>query len=366
MVLSEDKLFINSGLYFKGDIPSGNQAWQSPSNIALIKYWGKRAVQLPCNPSISFTLSEALTETVLEYAQAKQNTGQLTFYLEGKTNEYFAKKTRKWFSTLLPVFPFVGQLDFTIRSKNTFPHSAGIASSASGISALALCLCAIERQYFDTLQDDSVFFKKASYVSRLGSGSACRSLFGGLVIWGKTNTVAEASDYYGMALTKNIYPGFFNYRDTILIVDSESKIVSSRTGHALMNDNPFAKTRFRQANVNLKKLLVAMRDGDNNSFIKIIELEALSLHAMMMTSLPYYLLMKPETLSIIEKIFIFRKDTGLPVGFTLDAGPNVHLLYPESVETEVHDFVSGELRGLLENGYYIHDRVGKGPAKLVL
>ncbi len=357
-----ENIYHTTDNVFTGEIPSGETAWKSPSNIALIKYWGKRSVQLPMNPSLSFTLNNAVTETKMRFSPKKGDDFEIMFFFEGKRNETFEKKTHAFFDRITSIFPFIKQFDFEIYSQNSFPHSAGIASSASGMSALALCLCDMERKYFNPTLDNEEFYKKASFVARLGSGSASRSLFGGVTVWGKTAAVPGSSDYYAVPV-KDIDPLFENYRNTILIVDAGTKKVSSSAGHSLMNNNPFAEVRFKQARKNMKTLLRALKTGDIDTFINITESEALTLHALMMTSNPYYLLMKPATLSVIEKITGYRKETGIPVAFTLDAGPNVHLLYPDKYYKQVNEFVNNVLRKHLTNGTFVDDKVGKGPEK---
>jgi diphosphomevalonate decarboxylase len=140
--------------------------------------------------------------------------------------------------------------------------------------------------------------------------------------------------------------------------------VSSTVGHDLMHDHPFAKKRFDQAHENLTKLQAVFKDGNLKSFIEIVESEALTLHAMMMTSVPYFILMKPNTLEIINRIWAFRESSNTNVCFTLDAGANVHVLYPESEKEEVFQFIKNELVAYCENGQYICDRIGFGAKKL--
>ena len=356
-------IYINPKLVFE-EIPTGKTGWSSPSNIALVKYWGKTGEQIPANPSLSFTLSKSLTETTIEFSPALGNESVVEFLFEGISNEKFAEKTKIFFNKIVDVFPFITQLDFKIHSKNTFPHSAGIASSASGMSVIALALCEIERKYFNTFTSDEEFFQKASYVARLGSGSACRSVYGGLVSWGEIEGLESSSNLFGSKLTENINPVFETFHDSILIVDSGQKIVSSTVGHDLMNTNPFSDKRFEQAKTNISNLLEIVRTGELEEFVKIVELEALSLHSMMMTSSPYFLLMKPNTISIIDKIWEFRKDTGKQVCFTLDAGPNVHLLYPDENKDKVISFIESDLLKLTVNNTVIHDKVGNGPEKI--
>lgn len=344
----------------------GSVGWDSPSNIALIKYWGKKDMQIPCNPSISFTLKNAKTSTQLDYQNKLGEKPQVKLFLDQEEKPNFIPKIQQFLERIKPLCSFVGEFDFTIHSSNTFPHSAGIASSASGMSALALCICSIEQSLFNTLQSDKAFYQKASYLARLGSGSACRSLYGGIVSWGETTSIFESSDLYGSNISENVHDVFKNYRDTILIVDEAEKKVSSTVGHGLMDKNPFSEKRFEQAHANLDNILPIMKSGEENDFLSIVESEALSLHAMMMTSDPYFLLMRPNTLNIIEKIFAFRNETNIPVGFTLDAGPNVHLLYAQKNETEINKFINAELKQFLHDFCYLSDEVGQGPVKKAL
>jgi diphosphomevalonate decarboxylase len=150
--------------------------------------------------------------------------------------------------------------------------------------------------------------------------------------------------------------------DSILIVESGAKKVSSSVGHGMMEKNPFAPARFSQARENLRLLRRALEEGDWPLFIEVMEEEALSLHAMMLSSRPGYMLMEPGTVSIIQKVRMFRKETGSLVGFTLDAGANVHLIYSGEAEKEISAFIASELLPHCENNKAIHDRMGKGPA----
>ncbi len=151
------------------------------------------------------------------------------------------------------------------------------------------------------------FNKKASFLARLGSGSACRSIEGDLIVWGKHKEIEGSSDLFGVKYPYEVHENFKNYQDTILLVDKGEKQVSSTVGHNLMHGHPFADERFKQAHDNLSKLIVILKTGDLKAFIEIVESEALTLHAMMMTSMPYFILMKPNTLEIINKIWKFRE-----------------------------------------------------------
>lgn len=342
----------------------GRVAWKSPSNIALVKYWGKYGLQLPQNASISFTLDQAYTQMSVQYRSKEQsdNSIDLKFLFEGKEQPKFKEKIEKFLHSILSHFPFLTDLELTIESENSFPHSTGIASSASSMSALALCLCEIESKHFKEMSEEE-FYKKSSIIARLGSGSACRSVFPRLAMWGKLDSVADSSNEYAIPVSEGIDPIFSTFRDSIFIVSAEEKSVSSRAGHALMEGNPYAEARYLQANQHVSEIIQAMKDGDLEKWGNIVEKEALTLHALMMASEPPYILMHPNTLKVIEKIRSFRKEKNVPVYFTLDAGPNIHILYPEHVKDIITHFIHEELVYLCENSRVIHDYVGEGPKK---
>ena len=372
-----EKIWLNEA--FKGEVPNdfhGKVGWASPSNIALVKYWGKRGKQLPQNQSISFTLSECRSETFVEFEKSEKFGFQ--FFFEGKENPAFGTKIEKFLIDNQAFFPFINQLNLKVKSRNTFPHSSGIASSASSMSAFVMGLIELEsllvglstssRALVDSVPEPvegPINLQKASYFSRLASGSAARSVFPKMALWGATNGYQSSSDEYAISLADDIHPVFMTYHDSILIVSGETKSVSSRAGHALMEGNPYAPARYAQANENNKNLLAALKSGDLDTFINITESEALQLHALMMCSNPSFILMKPNTLNLINEIREFREETKIPLCFTLDAGPNVHLLYPEQEADKVEYYIKTVLADYCDRERWIADRVGDGPKKLL-
>ena len=344
----------------------GQIIWRSPSNIAIVKYWGKHGRQLPQNPNLSLTLASSVTETVLQYKWKEEagNDISLEFSFHQEPNEAFRTKIVDYLQSLLPIYPFLNQLEFNIQSGNSFPHSAGIASSASAMSALVLCLCSLEDALFDSLNDPDEFDQKASYMARLASGSACRSIFPHAAVWGETPDIEGSSDEFAVPIGDEIDPVFKTFHDDILIVSGEEKSVSSRAGHALMDGNVYAAPRYTQARKRLTTLLDAMKAGDVETFGKIAEDEALTLHALMMCSNPSYMLMKAGSLEIIEKVREYRKETGHPVYFSLDAGPNIHLLYPAEIIHDVRAFIDDHLKQHCQDESVLGDWVGEGPEEL--
>lgn len=350
---------------YSTNIEKGIFKWSAPSNIALVKYWGKKENQIPANPSISFTLNNCKTITELSFEKKAKPSDGFSFDLlfEGKPKEDFKPKIQKFFERISGYLPFLKEYHFTIDTQNTFPHSSGIASSASGMAALSMNLMSLER-ILNPEMTEEYFYQKASFLARLGSGSACRSIKGSVVAWGNSESISGSSDLFGVEFPNAIHQNFQNYQDTILLVDKGEKQVSSTVGHDLMHNHPFAERRFEQAHENLSKLKGVLENGNLEEFIKIVESEALTLHAMMMTSMPYFILMKPNTLEIINKIWKFRSETQIPVCFTLDAGANVHVLYPENVGETVLQFIKDELVVFCQNRQYICDVIGNGVEQL--
>src|SRR5688572_24541882 len=204
---------------YANSLEKGSFEWSAPSNIALVKYWGKKENQIPANPSISFTLHNCKTITKLGF-EKQENTGDFSFdfFFEGKPKEDFRPKIQKFFQRIEAYLPFLKDYHFVIDTQNTFPHSSGIASSASGMAAMAMNLMSLERQLNPAMADD-YFYSKASFLARLGSGSACRSVKGEVVVWGEHKGFPESSDLFGAPFPYTVHDTFKNYQDTILLVD---------------------------------------------------------------------------------------------------------------------------------------------------
>jgi diphosphomevalonate decarboxylase len=318
--------------------------WVSPANIAFVKYWGKKGHQLPANPSVSMTLKNCFTKTQVKFIPSEKLEVELK--LSGMLEPKFAEKIEKYLISL--EFDWIHKLKFEIQTENSFPHGTGIASSASGLSAFVLCLTEYMYHALDLAQEQD-FYKRASFLSRLASGSACRSVFGGFVSWG------EESDEFGSQF--NVHEKFLQLKDTVLVISGKEKEISSRQGHSRMNEHPFAAARFAQAKLNYQEMKAALISGDEETMGRLLESEALSLHAMMMTSPDSYTLLRPNSLLAMEKVREFRVHTGLPVYFTLDAGPNLHLIHPES--SVIKNWIEKDLKPLCEK--VLFDEIGGGP-----
>ena len=320
-----------------------------------MKYWGKCGVQLPCNTNFSFTLKHCQTFTKVCFTARERGQKSAELWFEGKQTPRFLPKVELFLKRASLLYPWVNQLHLSIETKNSFPHSAGLASSASSMAALALCLMHFQREFFGGVgkgtESEADFFKESSRLARLGSGSACRSLFAPAAFWEKEGEFASPFE---------VHPTFRHLGDAILIVDREEKPLSSSAGHAQMRGHPFARARYRQAQKHWQQLVQALATGDFARFAEICEAEAHSLHALISTAPGGEILWRPQSLAIMREIGRKRKE-GLPVCYTLDAGPNVHLLFPGEYRARVLDFVKNTLFPLLPTGYWIDDCIGEGP-----
>lgn len=327
---------------------------KSPSNIAIVKYWGKKGFQLPANPSISFTLDDIFTQT--EIILKDKNTREdfeIVFFFEGKPKPTFLPKIIKFFKSISQNFSWLKKYCIEIHSHNNFPYGTGIASSASSMSALALCIMDLDQKISGVNLSKNDFLQKASFYSRIGSGSACRSIYGGFTEWGKHAEILNSSDEYAIPL-QDIHRDFLQIKDTVLLIENAEKSVSSSKGHEMLNQHWYASKRYEQGFEQTLNLYKALQNGDIHTFGQIAEQEALTLHAMMLTSKNGYFLIQPNTLNVLQAIREFRIQSGLPIYFTMDAGANVHLLYFEKNVTEIRDFIEKKILQYCASNACIH------------
>jgi len=337
----------------------GKVSYNSPSNIAIVKYWGKEpGDQIPMNPSLSMTLDNCRSFTTVEYEIVKGSEPSIEVIFEGKRSIDIEAKLQRWFTKISYFFSWLNYAHLKVESHNNFPHSAGIASSASGMSTMAMCLSAIDAHVTKGAMPD---INLRSNISRLGSGSASRSVMGPWVLWGQTDLIPDSSNDHAVVVS-NIHPDFAKLNDTIIVVDKTPKAVSSRDGHSLMELHPWRKGRIEQAKTNLDALIKSLQTGNWPLFQYVTENEALSLHALMLASEGGMMLWKGATVDWMHYIREQRKKSGLLMAFTLDAGANLHLLYPPTQQEEVHRMLQESPVPYID---LIHDQTGQGPEKLL-
>lgn len=280
------------------------------SNIAFIKYWGvdDASINLPQTSSISMTLADAHTTTTLEWLSGAQ---QDEITVDGRTlaGEAGARIVRH----LDRIRQLAGtQQRARVVSKNNFPMASGIASSASGFAALTVAACQSLGLSLDATQ--------MSALARLASGSASRSLFGGYVEWdrGVDHTTSVARLLYS--------PEHWELYDLVAIVSSAEKKVSSEGGHRMAATSPLNRARVDHVNELLPLVEAAIAERDLDKLGAAIEWDALAMHAVMQTGSPSLLYWQPGTLEILHAVRRWRSDEGLAAYFTIDAGPNVHVI----------------------------------------
>jgi len=282
---------------------------KSPANIAFIKYWGKKdeALRLPLNNSISLNLSGVYSLTTVEFSpQFKKDRIKMV-------GENIEEKEEARIIEHLDRVRKMAKIGFSarVKTKNNFPKGTGIASSASGFSALSLAAAKAAGL--------NLSLKEVSILARLGSGSACRSVPDGFVEWEKGNS---SSSSYAYSLYS---PDYWDVVDLVVLVSEQSKKISSTKGHSMVKSSPFTQARIKGVNQRLRKIKKALKEKDFTLLGETIEEEALNMHAVMMTSIPSLIYWSPKTLELMLAIKDWRQE-GLEIYFTLDAGPTVHLI----------------------------------------
>ena len=294
-------------------------------NIAFIKYWGNRdsALRLPANGSISMNLDGLFTRTTVSF---QPSLGLDELIING--HEVTGKGLERVSAILEIVRLSAGlRLKAEVVSENNFPTAAGIASSAAAFAAQALA--ALSAAGLDCSEP------AVSRLARLGSGSASRSIPAGFVEW---KMGAGDLDSYAVSIAP---PQHWNLADCVAIVSAGHKAIGSTEGHALAPTSPLQVARLADAPRRLDLCRRAILDRDFAAFASIIEHDSDMMHAVMMTSQPALFYWKPATLAVMDAVREWRSD-GLPVAYTIDAGPNVHVI----CAAETSSKVAGLLRAL--------------------
>src|SRR3989338_6232520 len=281
------------------------------SNIAFIKYWGKtdQELRLPTNNSISMNLSNLKTITTVEFSP-RFNADSVTIDGQKKRNEInrviaHLNRIRELKKSTLYA---------RVVSRNNFPSSSGLSSSASAFAALTIA--AAESLNLRLNQ------RQISSLARLASGSASRSVPAGFVEWHKGST--NQNSYAETIFPENYWPII----DIVAIVSFEKKAVTTTVAQKYAFSSPFFSVRIKNLPEKIKQLKTALTQKNFPRFAEIIESEALELHAVIMTQTPSYFYLFPETVSLFSKVRQWR-NSGLPVYFTLNTGHDAHLLCQE-------------------------------------
>jgi diphosphomevalonate decarboxylase len=316
---------------------------EAKPNIAFIKYWGNldATLRIPANGSISMNLEGLETRTTVTF---DAGLGQDQLILNGQSA---SEEARRRVSMLLDrVRKLAGQnLCAKVESQNNFPTGAGIASSASAFAALSLAASAAAG-----LQVDE---RECSRLARRGSGSACRSVPGGFVEW-QAGSDDESSYAYSLAPA-----GYWDLVDCVAVVSRAHKPTGSTQGHALAGSSPLQTARVASVTGRLEACRKAILQRDFAALAVVAELDCNLMHAVMMTSQPPLLYWQPATLAVMHAVQEWRAG-GLPAFYTIDAGPNVHVICPAEVSLDV----TGRLRQIEGVKEVLSAHPG-GPARLV-
>jgi diphosphomevalonate decarboxylase len=278
------------------------------ANIAFIKYWGNRdnALRLPVNGSISMNLDGLFTRTTVSFVSAK--TDSLTINSAEVTGKGLDRV-----SYILDLVRKMANIDerADVTSENNFPAGAGIASSAAAFAALAL---ASSRAAGLTLSEAQL-----SVLARRGSGSAARSIPAGFVEWQMGQSEADS---YAFSIAPVDH---WNLVDCVAIVNSSHKKTGSTEGHAIAGTSPLQNARVADAPRRIEICRNAILKKDFETFANIIEHDSDMMHSVMMTSNPPLMYWQSATVEIFHQVREWRA-SGLPVGYTVDAGANVHVI----------------------------------------
>ena len=321
----------------------GSATAQAFANIAFIKYWGNRdgAFRLPANGSISMNLDGLYTRTTVSFQRSLPYDELI---INGRE---VAGSALERVACILDLVRQMARIDHQaeVVSENNFPSGAGIASSASAFAALALAAAEAARLKLSESQ--------LSRLARRGSGSACRSIPAGFVEW-----LAGASDEdsYAASIAP---PDHWSLVDCIAIVSESHKKTGSTEGHTLAPTSPLQAARLADAPRRLELCRRAILDCDFALLAGIVELDSDMMHAVMMTSRPPLHYWMPASLDIMKTVRLWRQE-GLSACYTVDAGPNVHVLCLDKDAQEV----AARLHGLAGVKLVLRARTG-GPAVLM-
>lgn len=319
----------------------------APSNLAVVKYWGARDLEggVPRHPSISLTMCRCRSRCTVE-ARAGGEDGVVRADREGRlrpAEDAFAGPVRRHVDRLRDAAG--GGPPLRVATRNTFPTGAGLASSASGFAALTLAAAS-------ALGLDLSPAELSVWARRSGSGSAARSALGGYVRW-----PAPGEDDLRAPAGQIAPPSHWDLRDLVAVVEPGEKAVSSREGHRRAPSSPHFERRLELVPERLERAGAAVRERDLERLGTVLEREAVELHLVAMSSSPPIFYWEPATIRVMKAVRRLRDEEGAAAYFSIDAGPNVHVLCRPDAE----DRVARRLEELAGVGGVIRDRVGPGP-----
>ena len=302
---------------------------QAPSNIALIKYMGKVSndTNIPANPSLSYTLNNLLTFVEIEPSTGDRDSWELLTRDDCPEMTLSKNGQEKFLNHFKRIKDLYGVTEsFIVKSNNNFPAATGMASSASAFAALTKCatsaICDIQKQ---NIPSDL----ELANLSKLGSGSSCRSFFSPYAIWNQKTV--EAIDLP--------YP---NLLHQTIVISKDPKSISSTKAHELVKSSPNYHNRINSLSKRLQNLIDAFSAQDWSRMYQIVKQEFLDMHELFETSQPTFSYMTGSSKIVIDRIQdIWESNKDGPL-ITMDAGPNIHLLY-RTDQTKLFNEIKDEL-----------------------
>ena len=323
-----------------------------PSNIAFLKYWGKEneAEQWPANDSLSMTLENA--KTITNVTIGKNSHRVILNDVEVSSSSSAGKKIFNHLNYLSEKFGFDKPL--SIESLNTFPTGCGIASSASGLGALTLGSIAAwtDSSNLEELNEKGFSLPTLANLARMGSGSAARSFAGGYVQWSKGTSPSQQE------VCQRFPREHWQLSDLIVLFSSQPKHVSSTTAHKAAWSSPLFPARLASLDTRLSQMTNAIEQRDMGKLGPLMEQEALEMHGVIMSSNPSIQYFDQTTGNFLAWIRQLRKETGLEVYFTIDAGPNIHMIGQPGDISSLKDHIAQTFPELK----MIEDITGSGPS----
>jgi len=326
--------------------------FEATANIALVKYWGKRdeKLNLPYEGSLSITMDETLKTrtTVLFSERLKED----ELWINGKKFDLKNEEIKERLKILDLVRQKAGIKERAkIASLNCFPTEAGFASSAAGISALV----------FAALKASGlkIPLREISILARLGSGSACRSVFGGFVEW-KKGKKKDGSDSLAFQFAPSSH--WPDLRNLITVVSPEKKKVSSRAGmKRTVKTSILYPARLRYLPLLIKKVKKAILNRDFQTLAELVMRESDNLHAVMLDTWPPLFYLNDVSKQIIYAILDLNQKEGKNIAFyTFDAGPNAHVFTLKKYEDKVKKTLL-KIQGVKK---IMVAKVGQGPKEI--
>lgn len=305
------------------DTPKSDYAIEyAASNIALCKYWGKRDVELnlPVTSSLSISMSHLGACSKISLVDASCDEIFLNDVIMPPTTIFYQRLVE-----FLDLFRPTSDTSFTINTKTNIPVGAGLASSACGFAATIKAL--------DALFAWNLSPAELSVLARLGSGSACRSIYDGFVLW-QAGTSIDGMDSYAKPLDYT----WDDLRVGVLLVDERQKSITSRDAmQATVETCPFYKMWPTLVNDAIQQTENALKNKDFWLLGATAEANALAMHALMLSTTPPIIYSQTATLDYMQRVWRARA-AGLAVFFTQDAGPNLKLLFLQQDEAAVREF----------------------------